>query len=279
MKIDSHQHFWKYNATDYGWIDDRMSILKRDRLPDDLEPALIEAGFAGSVAVQARQTTEETRWLLSLAENHHLIKGVVGWVDLCSESDLRKQLDEFSRSEKFIGVRHVVHDEPEDNFMLRDDFLRGISILKEYNLTYDLLLFPKHLPVARLVVSMFPEQKFVVDHIAKPLIKDRVTDPWKDDIVMLSENSNVWCKLSGMVTEADWLNHTPGDFRPYLDVVFNAFGPGRLMIGSDWPVCLVSRAYREVINIVEEYISGMQDEVRQKILGLNCIDFYGLKIT
>lgn len=278
MKIDSHQHFWKYNPTDYGWIDDRMKILKRDWLAGDLEPVLLEAGFAGSVAVQARQTPEETRWLLNLAEKHDFIKGVVGWVDLCSEDDLKRQLDEFCKSPKFVGVRHVVHDEPEDNFMLSDDFLKGISILKEYNLTYDLLLFPKHLPVAQIVVSMFPEQKFVVDHIAKPLIRDRVTDPWKDDIMMLSENKNVWCKLSGMVTEADWVNHTPGDFRPYLDVVFKAFGPGRLMIGSDWPVCLVSRKYREVINIVEDYISGMQNEVRQKILGLNCIDFYGLEI-
>lgn len=278
MKIDSHQHFWKYNPTDYGWIDDRMKILKRDWLAGDLEPVLLEAGFAGSVAVQARQTPEETRWLLNLAEKHDFIKGVVGWVDLCSEDDLKRQLDEFCKSPKLVGVRHVVHDEPEDNFMLSDDFLKGISILKEYNLTYDLLLFPKHLPVARIVVSMFPEQKFVVDHIAKPLIRDRVTDPWKDDIMMLSENKNVWCKLSGMVTEADWVNHTPGDFRPYLDVVFKAFGPGRLMIGSDWPVCLVSRKYREVINIVEDYISGMQNEVRQKILGLNCIDFYGLEI-
>jgi L-fuconolactonase len=278
VKIDSHQHFWKYNATDYGWIDDRMKILKRDWLPDDLEPGLLKAGFAGSVAVQARQTPEETRWLLNMAEKNDFIKGVVGWVDLCSEDDLKRQLDEFCKSPKLVGVRHVVHDEPEDGFMLRDDFLKGISILKEYNLTYDLLLFPKHLPVARIVVSMFPEQKFVVDHIAKPLIKDRLTDPWKEDIVMLSESKNVWCKLSGMVTEADWLNHTPGDFRPYLDVVFNAFGPGRLMVGSDWPVCLVSREYREVINIVEDYISGMQNEVRQKILGLNCIDFYGLEI-
>lgn len=278
MKIDSHQHFWKYNPTDYGWIDDRMKILKRDWLAGDLEPVLLEAGFAGSVAVQARQTPEETRWLLNLAEKHDFIKGVVGWVDLCSEDDLKRQLDEFCKSPKFVGVRHVVHDEPEDTFMLSDDFLKGISILKEYNLTYDLLLFPKHLPVAQIVVSMFPEQKFVVDHIAKPLIRDRVTDPWKDDIMMLSENKNVWCKLSGMVTEADWVNHTPGDFRPYLDVVFKAFGPGRLMIGSDWPVCLVSRKYREVINIVEDYISGMQNEVRQKILGLNCIDFYGLEI-
>ena len=276
MKIDSHQHFWNYNATDYSWIDNRMTILKRDWLPDDLEPELLSAGFAGSVAVQARQTPEETRWLLSLAEKHTLIKGVVGWVDLCSESDLRKQLDEFTRSGKFKGVRHVVHDEPEDNFMLRDDFLKGISILKEYNLTYDLLLFPKHLPLAQIVVTMFPEQKFVVDHIAKPLIKDRVTDPWKDDIAMLAENKNVLCKLSGIVTEADWRNNTPEDFNPYLDVIFNAFGTDRLMIGSDWPVCRVSREYHEVINIIENYISEMPDEVRQKILGQNCIDFYGL---
>ena len=278
MKIDSHQHFWKYNATEYGWIDDRMAILKRDWLADDLEPGLLEAGFAGSVVVQARQTPEETRWLLNLAEKHDFIKGVVGWVDICSEDDLKRQLDEFCKSPKFVGVRHVVHDEPEDGFMLREDFLKGISTLKDYHLTYDLLLFPKHLPVAQLVVLMLPEQKFVVDHIAKPLIKDRVIDPWKDDIMMLSENKNVWCKLSGMVTEADWLNHTPEDFRSYLDVVFKAFGPDRLMTGSDWPVCLVSREYREVINIVEDYISGMPDEVRQKILGLNCIDFYGLEI-
>ena len=278
MKIDSHQHFWKYNEAEYGWIDDRMALLKRDFLPGDLEPRLVVNGFSGSVAVQARQTPEETRWLLDLSEKNDFIKGVVGWADLCSENDLKRQLDEFCKSRKFVGVRHVVHDEPEDSFMLRDDFLNGISILKEYDLTYDLLLFPKHLPVAHIVVSMFPEQKFVVDHIAKPRIKDRVTDPWKDDIVMLSENKNVWCKLSGMVTEADWLNHTPEDFRPYLDAVFNAFGPGRLMVGSDWPVCLVSREYREVINIVEDYISELHDEVRQKILGLNCIDFYGLEI-
>lgn len=276
MKIDSHQHFWKYNETEYGWIDNRMAVLKRDFLPEDLEPLLTQSGFSGSVAVQARQNPEETRWLLSLAEEYDFIKGVVGWVDLCSEDVLRKQLDEFSKSPKLAGVRHVVHDEPEDGFMLRDDFLKGISILKDYKLTYDLLLFPKHLPVAQLVVSMFPEQKFVVDHISKPLIKERITEPWKDDINMLAGNKNVWCKLSGMVTEADWLKHTPKDFRPYLDVVFKAFGPDRLMAGSDWPVCTVSREYCDVINVVRDYISEMTDEVREKILGLNCIDFYGL---
>ena len=276
MKIDSHQHFWKYNETDYGWIDNRMAILKRDFLPEDLEPRLTESGFSGSVAVQARQTAEETRWLLNLAEKNDFIKGIVGWADLRSEDNLRRQLDEFCKSPKFAGVRHVVHDEPEDGFMLRDDFLKGISILKDYNLTYDLLLFPKHLPVAQVLASMFPGQKFVVDHISKPLIKDRITDPWKEDIFMLAGEKNVWCKLSGMVTEADWKNNTYKDFQPYLDTVFQAFGPGRLMTGSDWPVCTVSREYNDVINIVRDYISEMPDEVREKILGLNCIDFYGL---
>lgn len=276
MKIDSHQHFWKYNEADYGWIDNRMAILKRDFLPEDLEPRLTESGFSGSVAVQARQTAEETRWLLNLAEKNDFIKGIVGWADLRSEDNLRRQLDEFCKSPKFAGVRHVVHDEPEDGFMLRDDFLKGISILKDYNLTYDLLLFPKHLPVAQVLASMFPGQKFVVDHISKPLIKDRITDPWKEDIFMLAGEKNVWCKLSGMVTEADWKNNTYKDFQPYLDTVFQAFGPGRLMTGSDWPVCTVSREYNDVINIVRDYISEMPEEVREKILGLNCIDFYGL---
>ena len=228
--------------------------------------------------MQARQTVEETRWLLQLAGQYDFIKGVVGWVDLCSESELKGQLDEFSKSEKFVGVRHVVHDEPEDNFMLRDDFLKGISLLREYNLTYDLLLFPKHLPVAREVVSMFPEQRFVLDHIAKPLIRDQVINPWKEDITRLAEHANVWCKLSGMVTEADWKNQKPEDFRPYLDIVFKAFGTSRIMAGSDWPVCLLAGEFKDVIGIIKGYISDMPDDIREKILGLNCIDFYGLNV-
>lgn len=277
MKIDSHQHFWIYNSKEYGWIDNRMAKIKRDFLPGDLYTELLKAGFQGSVAVQARQTIEETRWLLNLAGKYEFIKGVVGWVDLCSENDLKKQLDEFSKSKKFRGVRHVVHDEPDDNFMLYDDFLEGVSILKEYNLTYDLLLFPKHLPVAQQVVSMFPEQKFVLDHIAKPLIKDKITDPWKEHIFMLAGHKNVWCKLSGMVTEADWNNHKPEDFHPFLDVVFKAFGPCRLMIGSDWPVCLLAGKYLDVINIIKSYISELPSGIQDKILGKNCIDFYGLE--
>ncbi len=278
MKIDAHQHFWIYNSREYGWIGDRMKLLKRDFLPEDLHPELLKSDFSGSVVVQARQSAEETRWLLKLASQNDFIKGVVGWVDLCNEQELKRGLDEFCKSEKLAGVRHVVHDEPEDNFMLRDDFLKGISRLKEYGLAFDLLLFPKHLPVAQFVVSLFPEQRFVLDHIGKPLIKNHIIDPWKEDLIRLAGNRNVWCKLSGMVTEADWRKSRPEDFYPYLDVVFKAFGTNRLMTGSDWPVCLLAGDHKKVTGIVEAYISGMSPEIQQKILGQNCMDFYELNI-
>ncbi|MCU0456397.1 MAG: amidohydrolase family protein [Bacteroidales bacterium] len=275
MKIDAHQHFWIYNSAEYGWIDESMKVLKRDYLPADLLPELKKYGFEGSVVVQARQTPEETRWLLKLAGGHDFIKGVVGWVGLCSESSLRRELDEFCKNPKLVGVRHVVHDEPDDNFMLRDDFLKGISILKDYSLTYDLLLFPRHLAVAEKVISMFPGQKFGLDHISKPFIKDHIVNPWKEDVTRLAQYPNVWCKLSGMVTEADINNWKPEDFFPYLDIVFKAFGPGRLMIGSDWPVCRLAGEYGDVIGIVNGYLSGMPSEARDKVLGRNCLEFYG----
>jgi len=278
MKIDAHQHFWIYNSSEYGWIDDRMKVLKRNYLPGDLKSELAGTTFSGTVAVQARQSAEETRWLLQLAGQFDFIKGVVGWIDLCSEGTMRRQLDEFCKSEKLVGVRHVVHDEPEDDFMLRDDFLKGISLLKDYELTYDLLLFPKHLPAASKVVSMFPEQKFVLDHISKPLIKDHIISPWKEDIFRMADHKNVWCKLSGMVTEADWESHKSEDFRPYLDIIFEAFGTDRLMTGSDWPVCRLADEYKDVMGIIEGYISGMPDLIQQKILGRNCIDFYSLNL-
>lgn len=276
MKLDAHQHFWVYNSTDYSWIDESMRVLKRDYLPADLLPELTGAGFSGSVAVQARQSTTETRWLLDLADTYDFIKGVVGWVDLTSMEDLKVHLAEFTRSGKLAGVRHVVQDEPDDNFMLKDKFLQGISLLKDYHLTYDFLILPKHLKTAQIVVSMFPQQKFVVDHIAKPIIKDHIISPWKDDILKLSENRNVWCKLSGLVTEADLVKWKTEDFTPYLDVIFDAFGADRLMYGSDWPVCRLSCEYDRVLGIVEAYISRLPSEVQDRILGLNCKEFYGL---
>ncbi|MRR22413.1 amidohydrolase [bacterium] len=278
MKIDAHQHFWIYNSSDYGWIGDNMDVLKRNYLPEDLSIELAGAGYSGSVVVQARQTVEETRWLLELSGRHDFIKGVVGWADLSDEDRLRRQLDQLCSHKKLVGLRHVVHDEPDDNFMLRDNFLKGIGILKDYNLTFDLLLFPKHLPVAQLVVSMFPGQPFVLDHISKPPIKNKVISPWREDIIRLAQNKNVFCKLSGMVTEAELGNWKHEDFIPYLDVVFEAFGADRLMIGSDWPVCRLAGEYQEVTAIVEGYLSGLPDNLRRKVTGENCVSFYGLEI-
>ena len=273
MHLDSHQHFWHYNDKEFSWIGENMSVLKIDFLPPDLWKELQTAGFDGSIAVQARQTLEETAWLLDLASQNSFIKGVVGWVDLCSP-EIEKQLDEFSRNQKLVGVRHVVHDEPDDKFMARKDFQYGISLLAKYGLTYDLLLFPKHLPLATELVMLFPNQKFVIDHIAKPLIKDQIHEPWDKFMKQLAKSPNVYCKLSGMVTEADWKNWKPDDFKYYLDTVFHCFGEDRLMMGSDWPVCTVAGNYKKVMSLVFDYLQQFGKETLIKISGENCRKFY-----
>jgi len=275
MRVDTHQHFWYYNAQEYGWMGAGMESLKKDHLPDDLLPLLEAVGVEGTVAVQARQTLEETHWLLELADQHPFIRGVVGWVDLRS-SQLRAQLDRFAGHPKLCGVRHVVHDEPDDQFMLRDDFVCGIGMLAEFNLTYDLLLFPKHLPVACELVARFPNQPFVLDHIAKPFIKDGTISPWDADIRRLANFPNVFCKVSGMVTEADWNAWKPADFRPYLDVVFEAFGPQRIMFGSDWPVCTVAGTYQDVYRLVADYVQELSEEEQADVWGGTATRFYGL---
>jgi L-fuconolactonase len=276
MRIDAHQHFWKYSAAAYDWIGEEMTALQRDFLPGDLQPLLAATGFDGSIAVQACQNIEETRWLLELAEKSDFIKGVVGWVDLCSPG-LPAQLATLANHPKLVGVRHVVQGEPDDEFMLRNDFQRGIAHLAGCGLTYDLLLYPRHLPVAVKLVEKFPEQPFVLDHIAKPGIADGLMDPWEEGIRALAQHENVCCKLSGMVSEARWKQWKPEDFRPYLDVVFEAFGPQRLMIGSDWPVCTVSATYAETIAIVNVYIEPLAPGEKAQILGGNCASFYGLQ--
>lgn len=273
MKIDAHQHFWHYNNIEFDWINKKMEILKRDFLPDDLFKELQTVDFDGSIAVQARQNLIETEWLLDLANSNSFIKGVVGWVDLCSP-DIEEQLNLFSKNQKFIGVRHVIHDEPDDNFMVRKDFLNGISLLEKYNLTYDLLLFPKHLELAIELVKIFPYQKFVLDHISKPLIKDQVHSPWDTNIRKLAQNQNVLCKLSGMVTEANWNSWKFFDFTYYLNTVFECFGEDRLMIGSDWPVCTLAGSYKQTISIVIEFMKQFDKDVQEKILGENCSKFY-----
>ncbi|MBP6469492.1 MAG: amidohydrolase family protein [Chloroflexi bacterium] len=276
MKIDAHQHFWQYNAREYGWMGPGMERLQRDHLPEDLRPFLTPFTFDGTIAVQARQTLEETRWLLDLADRFSFIKGVVGWVDLRGD-DLRQQLDELAQHPKLVGVRHVLHDEPDDAFMLREDFQRGLSLLADYNLVYDLLLFPHHLPAACKLVGRFPNQPFVLDHIAKPLIRDGRLTPWADDLPRLAAFPNVACKVSGLVTEANWQTWQPADFRPYLDVVFAAFGTDRLMFGSDWPVCTVAGSYEQVVGLAADYVAQFSAAEQTAVFGATASRIYGVQ--
>jgi L-fuconolactonase len=277
MKIDSHQHFWIYKSDEYGWISSDMEILRKDYLPDQLKTELSSKGFDGSVAVQARQSLAETQWLLNLADQNSFIKGVIGWVDLCSP-DVEEQLTQVSGNPKLVGIRHVLHDEQDENFMLRKSFLGGIAYLKKFGLTYDILVFPQHLPNTIQLVSQFPEQVFILDHIAKPPIKDQKISPWKEHIEELARFRNVYCKLSGMVSEANVKNWKQEEFNPYLSVVFDAFGTDRLLIGSDWPVCTLAGPYKQIMQVVIDYIRTFPDQDKKKILGKNAIEVYDLKL-
>jgi L-fuconolactonase len=275
VRLDTHQHFWRYDPAQHTWMTDAMGVLRRDYLPSELEPMLGAAGFEGTIAVQARQVVEETEWLLQLADSHPFIRGVVGWVDLRSPR-VDDQLARYARHPRLVGVRHIVHDEPDDAFVLRPDFRAGIGRLREHELTYDLLLFPRHLPFAARLVEEFPAQPFVLDHVAKPCIRDGVFSPWKEDLRRLAAFPNVFCKLSGMVTEARWGSFRAEDLRPYLDVVVESFGVERLMIGSDWPVCTLSSDYPRTMALVIDYVQQFPAEVRDGILGGNGARFYGL---
>lgn len=277
IKIDSHQHFWKYHPTTHGWIDSSMEALKKDFLPSDLHPLLQKNGIGGCIAIQAQQSETETAFLLHLAEEHPFIKGVVGWLDLCADT-IEEKLREYSQNNALKGLRHVVQDEPDDNFMLRPDFKKGISLLQKHGLTYDILIYPKQLPTALELVKLFPEQPFVIDHIAKPKIDGKVDTMWANHISELGKHDNVYCKISGMVTETAWGGWTKNDFVPYLDNVFDSFGPDKIMFGSDWPVCLLSARYGEVVEIVEDYTMHLQKDVRAKIMGLNALKFYGIQL-
>ena len=276
MRIDAHQHFWIYSPEEYGWIDESMRAIRRNFLPEDLAQELGQNGFDGSVAVQARQTLEETRWLLSLADRSPKILGVVGWVDLRAPY-VRQQLREFSKHPKFVGVRHIVQSEPDERFLLREDFLRGIAALEEFDLAYDILIYTQHLPVAAEFVERFPRQRFVLDHMAKPPIKAGEVEPWAAGIRKLAEFPNVLCKMSGLVTEADWQHWKPEQILPYLDVAFEAFGGERLMIGSDWPVCLVAASYPTTITVVQKWLGQFPPETQDAILGSNAQRFWKLR--
>ena len=272
--IDSHQHFWYYDSSEYGWIDDSMAALKRDFLPEDLRPEMTRAGVDACVAVQARQTLDETRFLLALADANPFVAGVVGWVDLQAD-DVRARLAAIAHP-KLVGVRHIVQSEPDDRFLLRPSFCRGIAALREFNLTYDILIYPRHLQPAAEFVARFPGQRFVLDHLAKPEIRRGAIDEWARDLRGLASAGDVYCKLSGLVTEADWRRWTPGQIHPYLDVAFDCFGAGRLMIGSDWPVCTVAAGYSHTMAVVTGYLARRPDAEREAVLGGNAQRFYGL---
>jgi L-fuconolactonase len=275
MKIDGHQHFWIYTSGDFGWISTGMEVLKQDYLPEDLAPLLQANGLDGSVVVQAMQTLQETEWLLGLANQTSFLKGVVGWVDLCGV-EVSQQLERFASNPKFRGVRHIVQSEPDEQFMLRPDFQNGIRSLGEFGLTYDLLVLPHQLTAACELVAAFPDQPFVLDHLAKPLIKDGLRSPWDQHVRRLASFPNVCCKISGMVTEADWKSWRPADFKPYLDIVFEAFGPERILYGSDWPVCRLAAEYDQVFRLLDEYITSLSASEQAAVLGGVATRFYGL---
>lgn len=275
MRIDAHQHFWVYSAAAYPWIGPGMERLARDYLPTDLAPLLTAEAIDGSVAVQARQSREESRWLLELAAGDPLVKGVVGWVDLRSDR-VADDLRALATNPKFVGVRHVVQDEPDPRFVLAEAFVRGMRQLHEYDLTYDLLLHPHQLPAANELAGLLPEQPFVVDHLAKPRIAAGELDGWVRDIRAIARHDNVFCKVSGMVTEADRTGWRPDDFTPYLEVVLDAFGPARLMVGSDWPVCLLAGEYADVTAIPREFFARLSADEQALVHGGTAARFYGL---
>jgi L-fuconolactonase len=274
-RIDSHQHFWRYSPQTHGWIEDHMAVLKRDFLPPDLEPLLASRRMDGCVAVQAAQTLDETNWLLDLADRFPFIRGVVGWVDLRAP-DVAAVLASYKARPRLRGIRHIVQSEPDDRFMLGAEFQRGIAALGAAGLTYDILVYPRQLPAAIELTARFPEQPFVLDHIGKPDMKAGLREPWATQVRQLAASKNVCCKLSGLVTEADWARWKVEEIAPYLDVVLEAFGPDRLMIGSDWPVCLLAAEYGRAIDLVENHLARLPAAAREAILGGTAARFYGL---
>jgi L-fuconolactonase len=274
-RIDSHNHFWRYRADQYGWIAEGMEIIRRDFLPSDLLVNLRAAGIDGTVAVQARQTVEETEWLLHLSDTHDFIRGVVGWAPL-TEPALEAVLARLCDYRKLKGVRHVIHDEPDDEFMLRADFNKGIQQLRRFGLVYDVLIFEPHLPQTIQFIDRHPGQIFVVDHVAKPRIGAKELSPWREHIVELARRENIYCKISGMVTEASWAEWKPDDLKPYFDIVLAAFGAKRLMFGSDWPVLLIASSYMLWADSVRRFISHLSSAEQDRIMGGTAIEVYNL---
>jgi L-fuconolactonase len=275
MTVDAHQHFWNYDPVRDAWIGEDMGVLRRDYLPADLQPALHANNVDATIVVQADQSERETLFLLEQAEWNPFVAGVVGWVDLRSP-DLCARLQYFSEFPALRGFRHVAQSEPDDHFLMREDFVRGVAMLKQFNFTYDILIYARQLPAAIALVEKLPDQAFVLDHIGKPDVKAREIDRWAAGIRALAVNPRVYCKVSGLGTEAYWNNWRADDFKPYLDVVFEAFGVDRLMFGSDWPVCLLAGSYSQTKALVDDYVRGWPESDRAKLFGDNAARFYGL---
>lgn len=275
MRIDSHHHFWSYDPVEYGWIDDAMRVIRRDFLPEHLKAEIAAAGVEGVVSVQARQNLAETQWLLDFARQHDFIKGVVGWVELVSPK-VSAELERFAANPKLKSVRHVIQGEPDDHFILRDDFNRGIRELRKFNLVYDILIFERHLPSTIQFVDAHPDQVFVLDHIAKPRIKANEFEPWNQNLRELAKRPNVYCKASGLVTEAEYATWSEAQVRRYFDAALEAFGPQRLMFGSDWPVCLVACGYARWHHLVSSWISKLSPTEQARILGGTAVEAYKL---
>ena len=263
--IDSHQHFWRYDAAQYGWIDDSMTPLRRDFLPDDLCTLMRAEGVVGTIAVQARQDEAETAWLLDLASRNTFIRGVVGWTDL-QAPDAERRVEQLAATPRLVGVRHVVQAEA-PGFLHRPAFGRSIAALGRADLVYDILIYARQLPEAIRFAAAFPRQRFVLDHLGKPDIRAGGFDGWRRHLAELATLPHVWCKLSGLVTEADWRSWTPAALRPYLDAALESFGPSRVMLGSDWPVCTLAAPYAGVIGLVRDAVAEYSADERALILG------------
>jgi L-fuconolactonase len=275
LRIDSHQHFWKYDSAKHSWMNEEMGILKTDFLPVHLVPLLQICNINGCVAVQASQTEEENEFLLNLASTNDCIKGIVGWVDLRAKN-LEERLEYYQQFSKIKGFRHIIHDEPALDFMLQPAFLRGVSALKKFDFTYDILIFAAHLPNTIAFIKALPQQAFVIDHLAKPLIKKQIIGDWQKYMTAIASYKNVFCKISGMVTEADWKNWKKDDFNNYLDAAVETFGIDRIMYGSDWPVCTLAAQYKEQFDIVKDYFLSFSEAEQAQVFGGNATKFYKL---
>ena len=276
MIVDSHQHFWQVGCFDYPWMTPAVDVLCRDYLPPALEPMLQQNGVGQTILVQASNSIAESRWLLQLADEHGFIAGVVGWVDLQSES-VTQQLDELTAHPKFKGVRHLVESEPADDWLTQESVLKSLTELSRRDLSYDLLVHTRHLRHAHAAVERCPELRFVVDHLAKPPVERREINEWGREMKPFAATANVWCKLSGLVTEANWANWQTADFIPYVDKALELFGPERLMFGSDWPVCLLAASYEQVLEVLQTLLADLSEAERALIFGKNASQFYRLE--